>query len=179
MKKKLLGYVGVDSGQLLVCDPCYIDSEWSNTQFSDIRIYEHKKTKRIFKYESFWEASTVKASQRPQTKIEIFPNYETKTSTGKTINEMLAKKELKELPVKEKTALIGDFSYGGACETNNANKHQLNYKKGHPGVGITFSSGYGDGVYPVYGTFNKEGRCMKVEIDCSPTAVQKKFFASL
>ena len=27
-KWKKIGVVGVDSGQLMVCDPCYIDSEW-------------------------------------------------------------------------------------------------------------------------------------------------------
>lgn len=30
MTKKLVGYVGVDSGQVLICDPCYLgkDSQW-------------------------------------------------------------------------------------------------------------------------------------------------------
>jgi hypothetical protein len=27
-KRTLLGTVGVDSGQVMVCDPCYIGSEW-------------------------------------------------------------------------------------------------------------------------------------------------------
>jgi len=35
MKKELIGYVGVDSGQLLVCDPCYIGSEWEDENFDD------------------------------------------------------------------------------------------------------------------------------------------------
>jgi hypothetical protein len=28
-----IGEVGVDSGQLMVCDPCYIDSEWMQEEF--------------------------------------------------------------------------------------------------------------------------------------------------
>lgn len=30
MKKELIGYVGVDSGQLMIVDPCYIDSHWKH-----------------------------------------------------------------------------------------------------------------------------------------------------
>jgi hypothetical protein len=31
--KKVIGEVGVDSGQILVCDPCYIDSQWKKERF--------------------------------------------------------------------------------------------------------------------------------------------------
>jgi hypothetical protein len=29
----LIGYVGVDSGQLIICDPCYIDDQWQREEF--------------------------------------------------------------------------------------------------------------------------------------------------
>ena len=32
MTEKLIGHIGVDSGQMLLCDPCYIDSMWENTK---------------------------------------------------------------------------------------------------------------------------------------------------
>ena len=35
-----IGVVGVDSGQLLVCDPCYIDSDWET---EDLDIGKSKK----------------------------------------------------------------------------------------------------------------------------------------
>lgn len=89
---------------------------------------------------------------------------------------MIETKEIEEIKIKTKLKLIGNYSYAGCCETNTAEKHQLKYRKGHKGVAITFKSGYGDGMYPVYGTFNKEGRCLKVEIDCNITPAQKKFF---
>lgn len=161
MKKKLLGSVGVDSGQLLVCDPCYIDSEWMKEDFKDIRIHKHKKTKRLYAYNASKEIKSLLKNEID----EFFDNYESKTSNGKTMNEMLTNKETSDsLPVPEKLKSIGHFSYAGSCETTMADKHQLNYKLGHPGVAVAFNSGYGDGCYKVYGFFNKDGRCVKVEI---------------
>jgi len=34
-KTVLLGVIGVDSGQVLICDPCYIDSSWKKTEYRD------------------------------------------------------------------------------------------------------------------------------------------------
>ena len=80
-----LGVVGVDSGQLIVCDPCYISED--------------------------------------------------------SIKDVL--------------------SYDTICST----KHQLNYRLGHAGLGVVFSSGFGDGIYGVYGLFNKEGRVASVLVE--------------
>lgn len=38
---KKLGFVGVDSGQLLITDPCYIESEWQKTP-EDIDLFSEK-----------------------------------------------------------------------------------------------------------------------------------------
>ena len=72
---KKIGVAGVDSGQLIVCDPCYIEHE--------------------------------------------LPAY--KKMSDKTDN-------------------------GGTTK-------QLNFKMGHAGAGVIFTSGFGDGVYPVYAKF--------------------------
>lgn len=120
MKRIKIGEVGVDSGQLIICDPCYIDSEW-------------KKEKLEFTKDGFKKAKN---------------NFSYPAVCNKTIS--LRK------PIKE--------------------QGQLNYKLGHPGIAVAFPSGYGDGCYPIYGTFNDEGRCMLVEIDCGITKVQDKFF---
>ena len=95
----LIGVVGVDSGQLLIADPCYIDSEW----------------KRGIDFDKG----------------------------------------------KDK-----EFSYGGCCKATVSEEGygQLNYKRGHVGVGVAFSSGYGDGCYQVWGKKNKEGRIIEVKI---------------
>ena len=31
-KKVILGTIGIDSGQVLICDPCYIDGEWKHSK---------------------------------------------------------------------------------------------------------------------------------------------------
>lgn len=171
LQRKLLGHVGVDSGQLIVTDPCYIDSEWTKKDVQDIRLYKHKKTKKLFKYDSPFTLKDLKF------KGELFGHYEEKTSTGKNMNQMIQDNEVESVDVPEKLKLIGEFSYAGVCESTMADQNQINYKLGHPGVAVAFSSGYGDGYYPVYGTFNAEGRCVLVEIDCGITETQAEFFA--
>jgi hypothetical protein len=46
MTEKLIGHIGVDSGQMLLCDPCYIDSMWSKddvpADFRDLSAFEGK-----------------------------------------------------------------------------------------------------------------------------------------
>jgi hypothetical protein len=53
-----IGSVSVDSGQLLITDPCYIDSEWSKEEFEDIRLYKDKKTKRILQFRKDFQMYT-------------------------------------------------------------------------------------------------------------------------
>jgi hypothetical protein len=42
---------------------------------------------------------------------------------------------------------------------------QFSYDLGHPGLGVVVSSGYGDGLYPVFAEFNDEGRIAKVCVE--------------
>lgn len=41
---------------------------------------------------------------------------------------------------------------------------QFNYSLGHPGLGVVVSTGYGDGTYPVFVKYNKEGRVVEVKV---------------
>ena len=41
---------------------------------------------------------------------------------------------------------------------------QWNYKMGHAGLGVTVSTGWGDGEYPVFIKRNKEGRIAEVKV---------------
>jgi hypothetical protein len=50
---------------------------------------------------------------------------------------------------------------GGSYPT----RMQFNYDLGHPGLGIVVSTGYGDGVYPVYAEFNEDGRICAVTVE--------------
>lgn len=92
----LVGHVGVDSGQILVGDPCYLDD---------------------------WDPNT----------------NDTFETEGKE----------------------GQYSYHGACATT------LNKNYGALGThaAIVMSSGYGDGLYPVYVRTNEDGRVVMAVID--------------
>jgi hypothetical protein len=88
MTEKLIGHIGVDSGQMLLCDPCYIDSIWSKNDvpanFGDLSAFE------------------------------------------------------------------GQFNYLGACQSTLTDKKSGILDKG---AGAVCSTGWGDGSYPVYVTY--------------------------
>jgi hypothetical protein len=56
---------------------------------------------------------------------------------------------------------VGEYSYQGASATTLAN----NYGEVGISTAVVFSTGYGDGLYPVYVQLNDEGRVSKVVID--------------
>ena len=106
--KKLLGYCEVDSGQLLITDPCYLRKEWDNT-----------------------------------------------TDNGNA-----------EDVFNEKNR--GKYSYAGCCiaTVGEDSGGQLHFKEGNRGgAGVAISSGYGDGLCPVYAEYDKEGRVSKITIE--------------
>lgn len=142
----LIGHVGVDSGQLLLCDPCYIDSEWTKEDFKDVRIYQNRKT-----------------GEKLQFMVDFLNFQEVIPAYDKNMNELKAtgEWELLERPEPEKP-----FSYNGCCNaTLSPEGHgQLNYKLGHPGVGVAFSTAFGDGYYPVYAVYGDDGHLQKVEV---------------
>jgi hypothetical protein len=41
---------------------------------------------------------------------------------------------------------------------------QFNYDLRHPGLGVVVSTGYGDGLYPVFAEFNEEGLIANVAV---------------
>lgn len=147
MKIELIGYVGVDSGQLMICDPCYIDSQWEKEDFEDIRIYKHKKSGDTLQYRVDFEKYD-----------QVIPKY------GKTMNELGTTGEWEQQDVHE---VKHNFSYNACTQaTLSEDGHgQLNYNLGHPGVGVAFSTAFGDGKYPVYAHYDDEGIVFKVEVE--------------
>ena len=133
----LLGYVGVDSGQLMICDPCYIDSEWEKEEFDwkEAAVHPDGKEEEIVRCSTRWN--------------ELIDDINAGKITIKDISP----------PPKN------NFSYNAVSKTTLTDKQygQLNYKMGHPGVGVAFRSGIGDGKYPVYGKIEEiEGWGMRV-----------------
>jgi hypothetical protein len=56
------------------------------------------------------------------------------------------------------------------CDILNADgqypaRKQFHYDLGHAGLGVVVSTGYGDGVYPVYAEFGDEGRIARVWVE--------------
>ena len=56
---------------------------------------------------------------------------------------------------------VGDYSYQGASATT----IESNYGELGISTAVVFSTGYGDGLYPVYVKLNNDGRVSKVVID--------------
>ncbi len=56
---------------------------------------------------------------------------------------------------------IGQYSYQGASATTIAG----NFGELGLGQAVVFSTGYGDGSYPVYAQVNEDGRVAKIVID--------------
>lgn len=50
MKKIKIGEVGVDSGQLIITDPCYIDSQWKKEKLEQNKDGSFKPAKNNFSY---------------------------------------------------------------------------------------------------------------------------------
>jgi len=147
MATKLIGHVGVDSGQLLLCDPCYIDSQWMKEDFEDFRAYQHKDTKNELTY-----------------RID-FRNYAEPIESygGKNMNELIETGEWEEVPRPDVTH---PFSYNACAHaTLSEDGHgQLYYNHGRPGVGVAFSTAFGDGTYPVLAHYHSDGTLRSVEV---------------
>jgi hypothetical protein len=147
MKKILIGHVGVDSGQLLMCDPCYIDSQWEKEDFEDIRIFKNKTTGKTLQYRKDFPNFA-----------EVIPEY------GVDMNELLKTGDWEQ---EENFETEHNFSYNSCCKATLSEKGhgQLNYNMGHPGVGVAFSTAFGDGIYPVYAVYSAAGVLKSVTVE--------------
>ena len=147
MRKELIGHVGVDSGQLMIVDPCYIDSHWKHTEFIDIRRYRSNGgDDQVYPDDLVYPLD--------------FTSYEQVISRyGKTMNQLISE----GIYTKIEDKASSELSYNGACQTSLHSKGC-----GVLDIGLThavvFRSGYGDGVYPVYAYYNKDNRITKVVV---------------
>lgn len=162
MKRKLIGQVGVDSGQLMVIDPCYINSQWKS-EGKAIGI-------------QFWGQGQddVAALLKELDEEVVSVNDTYRIMTENEIHLHKLEKDIQSLAKDiEKTVVstfITDSTYDEICDLTLGEDQagQMNYRKGHAGLGVAFSSGLGDGVYDVYATYKDMGswgeRISKVEI---------------
>lgn len=144
-----LGVVGVDSGQLMLTDPCYIDGQWLDEPFEDSRSYRDTQT-----------GATV-------TKGEDFDRFDEPLESygGETPKALIGAGRLVQLPDPPPPETF-HYSYNGACQATLSNGHgELVYSDtGQPGAGVVFTSGWGDGFYPVWGE-KHDGRIVRVYVN--------------
>lgn len=55
-------------------------------------------------------------------------------------------------------------NWGDFCDLLEDKATQFNYDRGHAGLGVCVSTGYGDGTYPVFIKRNHEGRVAEVKV---------------
>jgi hypothetical protein len=148
MGTKLIGHVGVDSGQLLLCDPCYIDSQWVKEDFEDFRSYQHKDTGKELTYRIDF--------RNYAEPIEIYG--------GKNMNELIATGEWEKVP--DIKGAVNPFSYNACAKaTLSEDGHgELRFNLGHVGAGVAFSTAFGDGMYPVIAHYMDDGTLRSVEV---------------
>ena len=148
MGTKLIGHVGVDSGQLLLYDPCYIDSQWVKEDFEDFRSYQHKDTGKELTYRIDF--------RNYAEPIEIYG--------GKNMNELIATGEWEEVP--DIKGAVNPFSYNACAKaTLSEDGHgELRFNLGHVGAGVAFSTAFGDGMYPVVANYMDDGSLRSVEV---------------
>lgn len=133
-KEVYMGTVGVDSGQIVICDPCYIDSQWEREEFEDIRIYKNLDTGDTLQY-----------------RVD-FDHYETPIEKydGQTMNQLIMTGRWERV---EKMTYNNPFSYNGCSQTT----IHRGFGELGLGTGVVLSTTIGDGTYPVYGKFNDDG----------------------
>lgn len=142
----LIGHVAVDSGQLMICDPCYIDSEWVNEDFEDVRVYRNEESGETLTYG------------------KDFIKYDDVLSKyGKSMNEILKEGGWIET---ERPEPRNGFSYNACAKATLSKKGhgELRFKMGHTGAGLAFGTAFGDGMYPVFAHYDEEGTIVSVTV---------------
>ncbi len=147
-----VGVVGVDSGQLMICDPSYIESEFitpepdGNSDHAHV-IYQHEDG-------TYWQYCYM--GEKPSYDYVMpFPGKysEAIQKYGASPNDLIEQKKFKKTNLDPTPHIPkGEFSYRGICKarSNQNQVGQLNFKLGHEGVAVAFSSGFGDGIYEVF-----------------------------
>ena len=136
---KVVGHVPVDTGQLMITDPCYL-RDWEDNDFVSIRIYEKSDDPSVTLQ---WTVDFIGHDQ-------VIKPYD------KTMNNLIAEGTF---VLREDTRPIRSFSYDSACRRTIRNgAGQVT------DLAVATETGWGDGCYPVYANV-KDGRVMQLRID--------------
>lgn len=164
-----MGEVAVDSGQLMVIDPCYIDSHWRGAD------------KAVPLAVDFWgrDAEAVAGRLRGHPAVGSLEQptdiFRVTPAADRTLGDVAEAIRQATRPGELiVTARHTTSSYDEVCDATHMSgvlegAGQLKFNRGHSGLGLAFHSGLGDGVYPVWATVRDLGfpwgrRITKVEI---------------
>lgn len=131
LETELAGYVGVDSGQLIITDPLYIESEWKKEPYEDIRIFKDVETGIVYQYKKDFDNF--------QNVIDGF---------RKSVNELIEEGRLVKVKIEQEF----NYSFAGACYATLQDEGygELTHEGGYEGAAVAFNTFMGDGSYPVY-----------------------------
>lgn len=162
MSKKIvtLGQVGVNSGQLMICDPCYLDDFKRESETGKLpslhKIYKHHEDGSLWQYTYGDKPERADVNAFPGSYANVIPQY------GMTPNQLIEKGIL--VVSKEDDPLESipsdEFSYRGACKATLGNEN----RGGEFNLAVATSTGYGDGSYDVKAEI-VDGRVKKVWIE--------------
>ena len=147
---ELIGYVGVDSGQVMIVDPCYL-GDWKDNDFNYRTGIRNKKTGREI---ACWDEVEGLGKIRWDSPLPEFDN--------KSMNELAEDK--KNWVKFDEYPDAGDFSYSGVCGITADDEGAGEIAIG--GSSCVASQTYmGDGSYPVYAEKDENGRIKRLIID--------------
>lgn len=162
MKRKCIGQVAVDSGQLLIIDPSYVESYWK------------KESESTSKGIEFWGAGKKGAVERVKQlgySVEENDQGNCIIYTGNVDDIEKINDSLKEYLMEDFDGNrivwhgINDGSYQEVCRLTSTEESAGTYQNI---IGAAVSTGFGDGLYDVFATYKDFGlageRITKVEI---------------
>jgi hypothetical protein len=158
VKKVLIGRVGVDSGQLIIVDPCYLEKWVADEPYGHL-IQKDTVTGKHHHFAGWTTTNEDKLHDIKDLKSKPFENYNAIIRDGKTANELKAAGELVEV---KPSRLTNQFGYDAACRKSHDMKEDN--PDGTVHLGVVTPSGWGDGCYPVYAEFDKNGRIKNITI---------------
>ena len=147
---ELIGYVGVDSGQVMIVDPCYL-GRWEDNEFNYRTGIRNKNTGReIYCWQEIEGIGKINWSTP-------LPEFE-----GKDMNTLAEDTEnwdkFEEYPDK------GEFNYSGVCGVTCGEESVGEIAIGGSSC-VASASGWGDGSYPVYAERTSDGRIKRLTIE--------------
>lgn len=156
-----IGIVGVDTGQVMICDPTYVEGQWARSEDAPSvqthDVYRDKKTGKLWQFMyGGKDKRTPGVNPFPDTYETPLPEYQ-----GKTPNQLILEGVWEKLPEDQqpKAQVAGEFSYrgcGGITLRRERPFGQLRYPLGHNGAGVASATMRGDGSYPVYAVLSND-----------------------